>query len=125
MSGHRKWSAIRGPRTPEQEARVAAGVAATRAILHLAEMRAARGVTQDEVGQRMDVSQAHVSKIENKDDLYLSTLDGYIRALGGELHLRVVFPGDQEFDLPINLAQRRRAPAAPTAFERDEPPVAL
>ncbi len=125
MSGHRKWSAIRGPRTPEQEARVAVGVAATRAIMHLAKMRAARGVTQDEVGQRMDVSQAHVSKIENKGDLYLSTLDGYIRALGGELHLRVVFPGDQEFDLPINLAQRHAVPAPPPVTELTEPPVAL
>lgn len=101
MSGHRKWSEIRGPRTPEQEARVAAGVAATRTILRLAELRAARGLTQDALSEEMAVSQAHVSQIERKDDLYLSTLQSYVRALGGELHLRVVFPDHQEFDLPL------------------------
>jgi len=108
MSGHRKWSDIRGPRTPEQETRVAAGVAATRTIIRLAEMRAARGATQGALSERMDVSQAHISQIEHKDDLYLSTLDSYVRALGGELHLRVVFPDRQEFDLPVHVASQRR-----------------
>jgi DNA-binding XRE family transcriptional regulator len=101
MRGQRKWSEIRGPRTPEQEARLAAGVAATRTILHLAELRAARGLTQDGVSEAMAVSQAHVSQIEHKDDLYLSTLLGYVHALGGEAHLRVVFPDHEEFDLPL------------------------
>jgi len=101
MSGHRKWSDIRGQRTPEQDERVALGVAATHFIMRLSEIRSARGTTQDEVGQRMDVSQAHVSQIENKDDLYLSTLAKYARALGGELHVRVVFPDAEEFDLAV------------------------
>jgi DNA-binding XRE family transcriptional regulator len=101
MSGHRKWSEIRGPRTSEQQARVAAGVAATRTILRLAELRAARGLTQNLVSDEMEVSQAHVSQIEHQDDLYLSTLLSYVRALGGELHLRIVFPDNQEFDLPV------------------------
>ena len=66
MSGHRKWSDIRGPRTAEQDARVAAGVAATRTIIRLAELRAARGVTQSVVSDLMHVSQAHVSQVERK-----------------------------------------------------------
>jgi len=45
--------------------------------------------------------------------------------VGGELHLRVVFPGDQEFDLPINLAERRAVPASPPVADWTEPPVAL
>jgi len=99
---HRKWSEIRGPLTPEEEERIAAGVAAARTIERLAELRAARGLTQEALSDVMEVSQAHVSQIERKDDLYLSTLASYVRALGGELHLRVVFPGEEEaYDLPL------------------------
>jgi DNA-binding Xre family transcriptional regulator len=101
MSGHRKWSEIRGPRTPEQDARVAAGVAATRTILRLAELRAARGFTQDALSEVMAVSQAHISQLERRDDLYLSTLESYVHALGGEMHLRVVFPDHDAYDLPV------------------------
>ena len=101
MTEHRKWSDIRGPRTPEQDARIAAGVAATRTILRLAELRAARGFTQDSLSDAMAVSQAYVSQLERRDDLYLSTLESYVHALGGELHLRVVFPDHEEYDLPV------------------------
>jgi DNA-binding transcriptional regulator YiaG len=61
----------RHPRTTHDGAGGAGcgGVAATRTIMRLAEMRAARGITQDAVSERMDVSQAHVSQIETKDDL--------------------------------------------------------
>jgi hypothetical protein len=41
----------------------------------------------------MNVSQAQVSRIENQADLYLSTLRSYIEAMGGELQIRVAFPG--------------------------------
>ena len=101
MSGHRKWSAIRGERTPEQDERVAAGVAATRVIMRLSELRSARGATQNEIGRRMDVSQAYVSQIESKEDMYLSTLAKYARALDGELQVRIVFPDTEDVDLAV------------------------
>jgi transcriptional regulator with XRE-family HTH domain len=69
--------------------------------MRLAELRAARGVTQRTLSDAMAVSQAHVSQLERRDDLYLSTLETYVRALGGELHLRVVFPDREEYDLPV------------------------
>jgi hypothetical protein len=33
-----------------------------------------------------------VSKIEHRTDIYLSTLAGYVEALGGKLEIRAVFP---------------------------------
>ncbi len=72
-----------------------------RTILRLAELRAARGVTQSALSGAMAVSQAHISQLERRDDLYLSTLESYVRALGGELHVRVVFPDHEEYDLPV------------------------
>jgi transcriptional regulator with XRE-family HTH domain len=61
-------------------------------VLALAELRQACGTTQREVAESLNVSQANVSRIEHEEDLYLSTLRGYVAALGGELELRAVFP---------------------------------
>lgn len=38
------------------------------------------------------MNQGEVSKIEHRTDIYLSTLAGYVEALGGKLEIRAVFP---------------------------------
>jgi hypothetical protein len=48
----------------------------------------------------LEVSQPNISKLEHKDDVYLSTLENYIEALGGHLELRVVFK-DRSIDLAL------------------------
>jgi hypothetical protein len=45
------------------------------------------------------VTQANVSRIEHEEDVYLSTLRGYVEALGGQLELRAVCPGDYDDDV--------------------------
>jgi hypothetical protein len=45
-----------------------------------------------QVAVRMDAKQSNVSRLEHQDDLYLSTLQEYIEALGGELEVAAVFP---------------------------------
>jgi hypothetical protein len=45
-----------------------------------------------------NTSQTNVSRVEHERDIYLSTLRGYIEALGGHLELVAVFP-DQELRL--------------------------
>jgi hypothetical protein len=40
----------------------------------------------------LGVNQGEVSKIEHRTDIYLSTLAGYVEALGGKLEIRAVFP---------------------------------
>lgn len=60
----------------------------------LTRLREARGMTQREVAETLAVSQANISRIEHEDDLYLSTLSGYVAALGGRLELRAVFPDE-------------------------------
>jgi transcriptional regulator with XRE-family HTH domain len=59
----------------------------------LADLRRARQMTQHQLARLMQVSQAQVSRVENQADLYLSTLRSYIEAMGGELQIRVAFPG--------------------------------
>jgi transcriptional regulator with XRE-family HTH domain len=68
---------------------------AMRVALALGKLREQRGATQREVADALDVSQSNVSRIEHEDDVYLSTLRGYVEALGGKLEIRAVFPDDQ------------------------------
>jgi|SRR5690554_653599 len=65
------------------------------AELRLGELRQKLGVTQAELAERMKVAQPYLSKIENSEDFYLSTLHRYIQALGGRVELHAIFD-DQE-----------------------------
>ncbi len=58
----------------------------------LQELRKSRQVTQVDVARAMNIEQAAVSKLERREDMYLSTLRDYVRALGGELKLVASFP---------------------------------
>jgi transcriptional regulator with XRE-family HTH domain len=98
MSGHRPWSEIKRRRTPEDQARIDAGVREMLVIADLTALREARALTQSALAAEVGVSQARISQIENQGDLTLSTLDEYVRGLGGELRLSVVFP-DQTVEL--------------------------
>jgi DNA-binding XRE family transcriptional regulator len=61
----------------------------------LAEMRKRRGLTQEQVAVRMDVSTARISQIENGDVSTQDVLQRYINALGGTLKLIADF-GDEQ-----------------------------
>lgn len=66
----------------------------------LHDLRRRRTLSQQELAERLHVRQPAVSKIENGDDLRLSTLRNYIEALGGELELRVHLD-DEELTLTL------------------------
>jgi hypothetical protein len=44
------------------------------------------------IANALEVSQPNVSRIEQEDDVYLSTLARYVSALGGHLEVLAVFP---------------------------------
>ena len=58
------------------------------------------------------VGQESVSRMEKRSDLLLSTLRGYVRAMGGELRLVAEFPGRP----PVLIAGL--APMAPGPDEK-------
>jgi DNA-binding XRE family transcriptional regulator len=66
----------------------------------LNELRTARRLTQQQLAQTLDMTQAAVSQIERRTDMYLSTLNNFVEAMGGRLEMYAVFPdGAVKLDL--------------------------
>jgi TRAP-type C4-dicarboxylate transport system substrate-binding protein len=61
----------------------------------LRQLREARERSQVEVAKMLHINQAGVSKLERRTDMYLSTLRGFIEAMGGKLEIIARFP-DQD-----------------------------
>jgi transcriptional regulator with XRE-family HTH domain len=83
--------------SPEAQQRASARTREMLLEMNLQELRQrCAELTQEEVATLLDVTQAFVSKFERREDVLLSTLYGYIQALGGELELRAKFPGRED-----------------------------
>lgn len=57
----------------------------------LQELRKARDRSQETTAETLGLKQAAVSRLENRDDMRISTLRQYIQALGGELEFYARF----------------------------------
>jgi hypothetical protein len=78
--------------------------------LTLSAIREACRKSQTELADKLGVKQPAISKIERQTDMFLSTLRGYIVAMGGELEIVARFPDRA----PVRITQfkplkRRRA----------------
>jgi transcriptional regulator with XRE-family HTH domain len=62
------------------------------AEMALDELREARKLTQQDLAQVLRVNQAAVSKLENRVDMYVSTLRRFVEAMGGQLIISAHFP---------------------------------
>lgn len=102
MSGRRSFKELKAPIDGDtvRRARVEDAKRAMRQAHALAELRASRDITQQELAGALHVSQPNVSRIEHQDDFYLSTLRSYVEGLGGRLELRAVFE-DQTVDVEL------------------------
>lgn len=58
----------------------------------LQEVRKLAGLTQARLSKKLDMRQSNVSRLEKNSDMLLSTLQGYIEAVGGKLNLTVELP---------------------------------
>jgi transcriptional regulator with XRE-family HTH domain len=58
----------------------------------LDELRQAREMTQVHLAKILGVNQAAVSKMERRADMYVTTLQDFVRAMGGELKITAKFP---------------------------------
>lgn len=60
--------------------------------MSLRDLRHAHHLTQKKVATALGMGQENVSRLEQRSDLLLSTLRGYVEALGGNLELVARFP---------------------------------
>jgi transcriptional regulator with XRE-family HTH domain len=113
----RNFKELRAKMAPESRARVEQRVQEALRAMPLEGLREARELTQTQLAQILRVSQGAVSKVERRADMYISTLRSYIRAIGGDLQIRAVFPeGDVLIDQfeGLNLSTADPAPTATT-----------
>jgi len=89
MTGRTPWKELNHKATEEQVGRARA---ALEDALTLGELRRAREMTQTQLAEALETTQPGVSAIEQRADLYVSTLRSYIEALGGRLDITAVFP---------------------------------
>lgn len=75
-----------------ERAAIAAGAEQKIAAFRLQQAREAVGLTQEEVAERMGITQATLSRLEHRPDVKLSNIRRYIEALGGQLEVNVVLP---------------------------------
>ena len=62
------------------------------AMMPLQELRQARQLSQVQIAQQLHIKQSSVSKLEHRTDVYISTLRNFVRAMGGELEIKAIFP---------------------------------
>jgi|SRR5271166_3976332 len=86
------WREIRSKRIkPEDEPRITKIHEQIEAELALAALRKRRKKSQAAVAKQLAVSQSNISQLERGGDPKLSTVAGYIDALGGRLEMVAVF----------------------------------
>jgi transcriptional regulator with XRE-family HTH domain len=61
--------------------------------LTLQELRKKLNLTQETMAELLSIRQANVSKVEKRADMLISTLRGYLEAMGGTLELIARVPG--------------------------------
>ena len=98
IMGHRKFTDIVGDLSPERRERIEAIKNEARAdtiAFNLAQLRRHRRLTQSELAQTLERTQASISAMESADDNRLSTWRNVIEAMGGRLELVAVFDNER------------------------------
>ena len=88
----KNFNTLREKMSPAARKRSRALAEKYRAEMPLDELREARTMTQVHLAKILGVNQAAVSKMERRADMYVSTLQDFVKAMGGELKITAHFP---------------------------------
>ncbi len=95
--------------------------------MSLRDLRQAQQLTQQRVGESLGIGQEGISRLEQRTDLLISTLRGYVEAMGGDLRIVAQFPdrppvvlkGLAAINVPIRVERRVGSKTAPKAGAAD------
>jgi transcriptional regulator with XRE-family HTH domain len=88
----KKFSELRDALPPAARARASARAQQMIDEMALDELRRSRGLSQEALATALQVKQPSIAKLEQRSDVYVSTLRSTIRAMGGELVIIARFP---------------------------------
>jgi hypothetical protein len=86
------FKTLRDKMKPEQRHAAEQKAKTMLAEMPLQELRRARHLTQVTLARNLKVQQSAISKMENRTDMYISTLRNMIKAMGGDLEILAKFP---------------------------------
>jgi len=88
----KKFQVLRDRMSPAARARAEELTRTMLAEMPLQELRQARHLSQEQLANVLGVRQAGISKLERRTDMYISTLRGFVKAMGGDLEITARFP---------------------------------
>jgi DNA-binding XRE family transcriptional regulator len=88
----RNFKELEAKMSPESRERSRILAEKYRAEMPMDKLREAREMTQVHLAKILGVNQAAVSKLERRADMYVSTLQRFVKAMGGELKITARFP---------------------------------
>jgi transcriptional regulator with XRE-family HTH domain len=95
----KNFNVLRSRMSAKSQVKVEKKVKQYRDQMALDELRVARDLTQEHLAKLLGVKQSAISKMERRADMYVSTLESMIKAMGGSLEITAVFP---EGKVPIS-----------------------
>lgn len=108
---------LREKMTPESRVRAEARTQEILREMPLDELREARELTQAYLATILHITQASVSKMERRTDMYVSTLHAFVKAMGGRLEIRAVFPDGTVRITQFGALEARGADVAGSAHD--------
>ena len=88
----RKFKELEASMSPEAIQTSDATYHRLKEAMALEELRQALRMTQQELAKTLNVDQSAISKLERRTDMYVSTLQRCISAMGGQLEICAIFP---------------------------------
>lgn len=88
----KKFQELRDRMKPESRERAKAKTETFLSEMALDELREARRLTQEQLAAQLQVRQPSIARMERRADMYVSTLRGVIKAMGGQMEIFAVFP---------------------------------
>jgi predicted XRE-type DNA-binding protein len=105
----KKYAALRKKLSPAARAVSEQEYEKLRAEMPLNQLRQALRLSQEQIAEALGVTQAAISKLENREDLLIGTLRRFIEAMGGELDIRARFPQGEVTLKALDKDRRRVA----------------